>query len=100
MAFISIWRVATPNFHCFYNATQATHPGGASHTLDDLRRQDLVGIYLSAKWCTPCRAFTAQLAQVYKELHAADKKFGVLFVSNGDWDQASFQECVQSVAIV
>ena len=43
------------------------------------------------------RSFTAQLARLYKELHVADKKFGVLFVTNGDWDQKSFQECVQSV---
>jgi hypothetical protein len=43
------------------------------------------------------RSFTAQLARLYKELHVADKKFGVLFVTNNDWDQKTFQECVQSV---
>lgn len=73
-----------------------SHPNGACHTLDDLRGQDIVGIYLSAKWCGPCQAFTKQLSQLYKELVRADKKFGVLFVSNNDFDQKSFSECVVS----
>jgi hypothetical protein len=75
-------------------ATIISHPNGACHTLDDLRGHDIVGIYLSAKWCGPCQAFTKQLSQIYKELVRADKKFGVLFVSNNDFDEKSFTECV------
>lgn len=73
-------------------ATIISHPNGACHTLDDLRGHDIVGIYLSAKWCGPCQAFTKQLSQIYKELVRADKKFGVLFVSNNDFDEKSFTE--------
>ena len=72
---------------------QATHPSGASHTLADLRALDVVGVYFSAHWCPPCRGFTPQLAQLYKDVTAAGKKFGVVFVSS-DRDEKSFQECV------
>jgi thiol-disulfide isomerase/thioredoxin len=67
------------------------HPHGAKHALDDLRALDLVGIYFSAHWCPPCRKFTPQLAEVYKEIAAAGKKFGVVFVSS-DRDEESFRE--------
>lgn len=70
---------------------QATHAGGAAQTLDDLRSLDIVGIYVSAHWCPPCRTFTPQLSQLYKDILAAGKKFGVMFIS-GDRDEASFQE--------
>ena len=75
---------------------QATHPGGAAQTLEDLRALDMVGIYVSAHWCPPCRTFTPQLAQLYKDIAAAGKKFGVLFVS-GDRDEKSFQECARAL---
>ena len=53
----------------------------------------MVAIYFSAHWCPPCRGFTPQLAQLYKDVTAAGKKFGVLFVSS-DKDEKSFEECV------
>ncbi len=81
--------------HCPMHDTcltlQATHAGGAAQTLDELRALDMVGIYVSAHWCPPCRTFTPQLSQLYKDILAAGKKFGVVFIS-GDRDEASFQE--------
>ncbi len=92
------------------SALQATHPGGAAQSLEDLRALDMIGIYVSAHWChlsfhtafvlqiirlhrcPPCREFTPKLAQLYNELAAAGKKFGVVFIS-GDRDEKSFQEC-------
>eukprot|EP00927_Polykrikos_kofoidii_P068108 TRINITY_DN634_c0_g1_i4.p1 TRINITY_DN634_c0_g1~~TRINITY_DN634_c0_g1_i4.p1 ORF type:complete len:473 (+),score=81.32 TRINITY_DN634_c0_g1_i4:74-1492(+) len=48
------------------------------------------GIYFSAHWCPPCRAFTPKLAEWYtKDLKA--KGFEVLFVSS-DHDEVSFKE--------
>ena len=51
----------------------------------------MVGIYVSAHWCPPCRTFTPQLVQLCKDIAAASKKFGVVFVS-GDRDAKAFQE--------
>merc|ERR1711963_1138082 len=51
----------------------------------------IVGIYFSAHWCPPCRGFTPVLAETYKKIVAAGKKFEIVFVSS-DRDQASFDE--------
>jgi thiol-disulfide isomerase/thioredoxin len=76
----------------------ARHPGlevrcsGVSHLpAPPLHALDLVGIYFSAHWCPPCRKFTPLLAEVYKEIAAAGKKIGVVFVSS-DRDEESFRE--------
>jgi len=47
-----------------------------------------VGIYFSAHWCPPCRAFTPRLVQVYEELRSTGKPFEIVFVSS-DRDEAS-----------
>jgi nucleoredoxin len=60
----------------------------AAQTLLD---NDFVGLYFSAHWCGPCRAFTPKFARVYNELKAAGKKIEVIFVSS-DQDQSSFDE--------
>ncbi|KAK7493324.1 hypothetical protein BaRGS_00015450 [Batillaria attramentaria] len=49
------------------------------------------GIYFSAHWCPPCRAFTPKLAECYKKINDSGKKFEVIFVSS-DKDQASFND--------
>ena len=40
-----------------HSVPQATHPGGAAQTLEDLRALDMVGIYVSAHWC--CISFNS-----------------------------------------
>ena len=54
---------------------------------------NVVGIYFSAHWCPPCRAFTPQLADWYKKFKAGSNgsKFEIVFVSS-DRDESSFKE--------
>jgi thiol-disulfide isomerase/thioredoxin len=47
----------------------------------------VLGIYFSAHWCPPCRAFTPQLAAKYRELVGAGKNFDIVFVSSDKSEQ-------------
>lgn len=49
---------------------------------------DYIGLYFSAHWCGPCRAFTPQLIKFYNEYHES-KKFEIIFCSS-DEDQDQF----------
>ncbi len=42
----------------------------------------VIGIYFSAHWCPPCRAFTPQLVKFYDKLKAENKPFEIVFVSS------------------
>ncbi len=42
----------------------------------------LVGIYFSAHWCPPCRAFTPELVKFHKAVAGAGKPFEIVFVSS------------------
>eukprot|EP00591_Stephanopyxis_turris_P017578 CAMPEP_0195543198 /NCGR_PEP_ID=MMETSP0794_2-20130614/51994_1 /TAXON_ID=515487 /ORGANISM="Stephanopyxis turris, Strain CCMP 815" /LENGTH=376 /DNA_ID=CAMNT_0040677351 /DNA_START=100 /DNA_END=1227 /DNA_ORIENTATION=- len=64
--------------------------GDTTITKADLKGKN-IGLYFSAHWCGPCRAFTPQLAALYKKLEAAGKPFEIIFVSS-DSDEASFNE--------
>ena len=41
-----------------------------------------IGIYFSASWCPPCRAFTPQLVAAYNQLQAEGKPFEVVLVTS------------------
>ncbi|XP_039299128.1 nucleoredoxin isoform X2 [Nilaparvata lugens] len=51
-------------------------------TCEDALQDCVIGVYFSAHWCPPCRAFTPQLIDTYNELKERGKKFQVLFVSS------------------
>ncbi|RLG30214.1 hypothetical protein DRO03_05040 [Methanosarcinales archaeon] len=42
----------------------------------------IIGVYFSAHWCPPCRAFTPNLVKFYNSLKKADKPFEIIFVSS------------------
>merc|ERR1712183_1202371 len=61
------------------------------NTAEALAGLDAVGIYFSAHWCPPCRGFTPQLAEKYKQLQEAGKKFEIVFASS-DQDEDQFKK--------
>jgi len=40
-----------------------------------------IGVYFSAHWCPPCRAFTPKLVDFYNVLKKEEKSFEIVFVS-------------------
>ena len=48
----------------------------------------LVGIYFSAHWCPPCRAFTPKLVEFHKAVAGAGKPFEIVFVSSDKGEAA------------
>jgi len=57
----------------------------------DALSNKVVGVYFSASWCGPCRAYTPVLADAYQEARRANKAFEVVFVS-ADRDENDFRE--------
>ena len=53
----------------------------SSMSIDELAGKT-IGVYFSAHWCPPCRAFTPNLVKFYNSLKKADKPFEIVFVSS------------------
>jgi nucleoredoxin len=64
---------------------------GAKTTEDALGGKKVVGLYFSAHWCPPCRAFTPFLGQTYEDLVEEHSDVELVFVSS-DQNLQSFQE--------
>lgn len=65
---------------------------GKNGALDaSLLADKYVGLYFSAHWCGPCKAFTPVLIDTYKKLNEAGKNFEVVFCSL-DNDQKQYEE--------
>ncbi|CAL1276976.1 unnamed protein product [Larinioides sclopetarius] len=47
------------------------------------------GLYFSAHWCPPCKAFTPQLIKLYKKVQKMGKNFEIIFISS-DRSEESF----------
>ena len=63
--------------------------------LDELK-DNVVGLYFSAAWCSPCRQFTPLLAKTYAELRKRGTKFQVVFLSSDSNEEEMmqyFSEC-------
>lgn len=50
-----------------------------------------IGIYFSASWCPPCRAFTPQLVAAYNQIRAEGKPFEVVLVTS-DQNEAAMEK--------
>lgn len=67
-------------------AASPAPPDGAAHAAaDKLEAFDpsdvYVGLYFSAHWCPPCRAYTPQLVDTYRALKTQGRHFEVVFCS-------------------
>lgn len=81
-------------------------PGGTFYsehknfTKEDIRYEVLPdgvkGFYFSANWCPPCRAFTPQLAEIYRIIRKKEPNFEIVFVSS-DRSAESFRAYVESM---
>jgi nucleoredoxin len=56
---------------------------GSLQSYDDLKLsgKKYFGLYHSAHWCGPCRKFTPELVNFYKQMTAAHPEFEIVFVS-------------------
>jgi len=67
-----------------------TARGPAVSLITALASKKVIGLYFSADWCGPCRAFTPRLVQFYNDLKARNADdFEIVFVSR-DRSAASF----------
>lgn len=54
-----------------------------------------IGIYFSASWCPPCRAFTPELVKAYNQLRTDGKPFEVVLVTS-DQTEAAMEKYMKS----
>ena len=52
---------------------------------------EIICLYFSAHWCGPCRKFTPNLSEFYKEINSEKKQIEIIFCSS-DQDQNQFDE--------
>jgi thiol-disulfide isomerase/thioredoxin len=82
-------------FETLFGANLEDQSGKLVPTAEALAGVEAVGIYFSAHWCPPCRAFTPVFGKKYQELKAAGKKVEVVFASS-DSDAESFSDYASS----
>lgn len=63
---------------------------GEKPTGEALADKTAIGIYFSAHWCPPCRAFTPELARMFSDTFAA-KGMAIVFASS-DRDDGAFKD--------
>ena len=57
----------------------------------DLLSNKIIGVYFSAHWCGPCRAFTPRLAEFYKNVNTLQKQIEIIF-NSCDQDLKGFND--------
>jgi len=57
----------------------------------DTLTDKLIGVYFSAHWCPPCRAFTPKLVKFYNALAKENKAFEIVFVSSDRSKDAMYE---------
>ncbi|OAD52066.1 Nucleoredoxin [Eufriesea mexicana] len=75
-------------------------PCGASDSNEPMLHEELrhcfKGIYFSAHWCPPCKAFTPQLVDTYKRIREKGHNFEVIFVSS-DRSEESYNIYIEAM---
>lgn len=75
-------------------------PNGESvSTADALKGKEVLGLYFSAHWCPPCKAFTPKLSERYTKLLEAKKSIEIVFVSS-DHDEKAFTDYHNSMSFL
>ncbi|XP_052801036.1 nucleoredoxin-like [Mya arenaria] len=77
----------------------ALRQNGEKVSISSLCGKDrVIGIYVSAGWCPPCKGFTPKLIDLYNKVKSSDQgiTFEVVFVS-WDKDESSFTEYFSSM---
>ena len=46
---------------------------------EDVLNNDIIGIYFSAHWCGPCRAFTPNFAKFYEKVNKEKKQIEIIY---------------------
>jgi len=85
------WKPVPMSINQFPTELLKNSTGEMVSTADALKGVDVLGIYFSAHWCPPCKAFTPKCAKSYNALKEAGKKVEIIFAS-GDVDETSFKE--------
>ncbi len=55
---------------------------GKNASVDEALGGKIIGIYFSAHWCPPCKAFTPELVKFHKKVTSKGKPFEIVFVSS------------------
>ena len=63
----------------------------------DLLSNKIIGVYFSAHWCGPCRAFTPRLAEFYKNVNKLQKQIEIIF-NSCDQDLKGFNDYFSTMA--
>jgi thiol-disulfide isomerase/thioredoxin len=77
-------------FEALLGSTLIGPSGENLKTREALANKTSVGLYFSASWCPPCRAFTPVLSEKYRTAYRA-KGMEIVFVTS-DRDERSFRE--------
>lgn len=59
-------------------------------------KSKIVGVYMSASWCRPCREFTPNLVKFYERMAKKNKNFEIFLISK-DRDVESFEKYFKSM---
>lgn len=70
---------------------------GSKCAQEALEKKKFIGLYFSAHWCPPCKAFTPVLSAFYNDMIAAHEDFEIIFISS-DRDAQSFQSYYESMS--
>nr|XP_034182057.1 nucleoredoxin-like isoform X2 [Osmia lignaria] len=75
-------------------------PCGARDSNEPMLHEELrhcfKGVYFSAHWCPPCKAFTPQLVDTYQRIRERGHDFEVIFVSS-DRSEESYNVYIESM---